>query len=300
MRFRPARTLDELDLRACQCSFCRRHGARTVSDAEGSLELTVLRSQDMTRLRFATRTADFLICRTCGVYVAAVLVGPDPRATLNVNALDVPDPREARPVSYDGESAAERRERRRVRWTPLRETIVARDAPNPGPRGARAESTYTGSCLCGSIRYEISGELGDFGYCHCTSCRKASGSAHSANSPVDRSDFRLLGGAWTLREYESSPGKIRAFCGGCGSPIFAYLDSSPEVIRVRLGTLDTFATQWPLIRHARVERAWFPQRTPVWIAQGVTPVPDLSLTVSGHAAEGQIRWTAREGTTRHR
>ncbi len=239
VRFRPARTLDELDLRACQCSFCRRHGARTVSDAEGSLELTVLRSQDLTRLRFATRTADFLICRTCGVYVAAVLVGSDPRAALNVNALDAPDPREARPVRYDGESAAERRERRRVRWTPLRETTVARDVRDPGPRGARAEATYTGSCLCGSIRYEISGELGDFGYCHCTSCRKASGSAHSANSPVDRSDFRLLGGASTLREYESSPGKIRAFCEGCGSPILAYLESSPEVIRIRLGTLDT-------------------------------------------------------------
>ena len=126
VRFRPDRTLDELDLRACQCSFCRRHGARTVSDAEGSLELTVLRSQDLTRLRFATRTADFLICRTCGVYVAAVLVGSDPRATLNVNALDALDLREARPVSYYGESAAERRERRRVCWTPLRETTVAR------------------------------------------------------------------------------------------------------------------------------------------------------------------------------
>ncbi|HEX6764781.1 MAG TPA: GFA family protein, partial [Polyangiaceae bacterium] len=77
--------------------------------------------------------------------------------------------------------------------------------------------------MCRSITYEISGELGDFGYCHCRSCRKASGSAHGANAPVERADFRLLTGAETLREYESSPGKFRAFCGKCGSPIYAYL-----------------------------------------------------------------------------
>ncbi len=98
---------------------------------------------------------------------------------------------------------------------------------------------YKGSCLCGSIRYEITGELGDYGYCHCKSCRKASGTAHAANSPVDRINFHLLSGTETLREYQSSPGKFRCFCSTCGSPIFAYLASSPEVIRIRLGSLDT-------------------------------------------------------------
>jgi hypothetical protein len=54
---------------------------------------------------------------------------------------------------------------------------------------------YTGSCLCGNVRYELTAELGDFGYCHCTSCRKASGSAHAANAPISRAHFRLLGDA---------------------------------------------------------------------------------------------------------
>ena len=103
---------------------------------------------------------------------------------------------------------------------------------------------YQGSCLCRSVRYEITGALGDFGYCHCTSCRKASGAGHGANAPVDRQDFRLLGGGETLREYESSPGKRRVFCARCGSPIYAYLTASPEVLRLRLGSLDTpFAGQ---------------------------------------------------------
>ena len=97
---------------------------------------------------------------------------------------------------------------------------------------------HEGSCLCGAVRYRIAGELGEFGYCHCRSCRKASGSAHAANAPVERSRFQLLASD-TLREYESSPGKLRAFCARCGSPILAWLRSRPEVVRVRLGSLDT-------------------------------------------------------------
>src|SRR6266704_330562 len=97
---------------------------------------------------------------------------------------------------------------------------------------------YKGSCLCSKVRYEIAGEIGEFGYCHCTSCRKASGTAHAANAPVQRSDFRLTSGAEDLREFESSPGKVRVFCGRCGSPIYAFLRADTEVIRIRLGTLD--------------------------------------------------------------
>lgn len=105
---------------------------------------------------------------------------------------------------------------------------------------------HAGSCLCGNVRYEIDGELSDFGHCHCRSCRKASGSAFGANAGVDRSAFRLLSGADTLREFESSPGKLRVFCARCGSPIYASLTKSPDVLRIRLGSLDT-----PLAARAR-------------------------------------------------
>jgi hypothetical protein len=98
---------------------------------------------------------------------------------------------------------------------------------------------HAGSCLCGNIKYEVHGELSDFGHCHCRSCRKTSGSAFGANVGVDRTAFRLLSGADTLREFESSPGKLRVFCSRCGSPIYAYLAKSPDVLRVRLGSLDT-------------------------------------------------------------
>jgi hypothetical protein len=98
---------------------------------------------------------------------------------------------------------------------------------------------HKGSCLCGSIRYELTAELGDFGHCHCQSCRKASGTAYGSNAPVERAHFHLLGDAGTLREFESSPGKFRVFCSRCGSPIYAYVAATRDILRIRLGSLDT-------------------------------------------------------------
>jgi hypothetical protein len=62
---------------------------------------------------------------------------------------------------------------------------------NIGRELIKGKTMYEGSCLCGSIRYSIASELSDFGYCHCISCRKASGTACAANAGVDRGAFRL-------------------------------------------------------------------------------------------------------------
>lgn len=101
------------------------------------------------------------------------------------------------------------------------------------------EVMHKGSCLCGAIQYRIDGALSEFGYCHCQSCRKASGSAFGANVGVDRKDLQLSDPNAYLKEYESSTGKLRAFCSNCGSPVYAYLESNSGVVRIRLGTLDT-------------------------------------------------------------
>lgn len=98
---------------------------------------------------------------------------------------------------------------------------------------------YEGSCLCQKIRYRLTQEPGEFGYCHCASCRKASGSCHAANAPVKREHFHLLEGAALLREFESSPGMFRAFCSNCGSPIYAFRAERPKLLGIRLGSLDT-------------------------------------------------------------
>jgi len=106
--------------RACRCGFCRRHGARTVSDPAGAAELAL--SAGTIRYRFGTGTTDFLICGVCGVYVgAAVELDGRHYATLNLNAFDDPHlDLMAAPVFYDGEGAAKKADRRRSNWTPAR------------------------------------------------------------------------------------------------------------------------------------------------------------------------------------
>lgn len=102
-----------------------------------------------------------------------------------------------------------------------------------------ADVLYRGSCMCGSIRFEIEAPLGPFGFCHCNTCRKASGTAFTANSSVPRDKVRFLNGEGTIRRYESSPGTFRCFCSNCGSPVYKESPSKPGVIRIRLGLLDT-------------------------------------------------------------
>ncbi len=97
---------------------------------------------------------------------------------------------------------------------------------------------YTGSCLCGGVKFSINAELAPIQICHCSQCRKAQGGAFATNTPVATSDFQLHSGADLLTEYESSPGKRRFFCRQCGSPIYSSRDSLANVIRIRAGLLD--------------------------------------------------------------
>lgn len=85
--FETQKTPQELGVRTCQCVFCRRHGAVNISDPEGQITIGAA-PVDLTRYRFALRTADFLICSHCGVYVAAVIgEGDKIYATINVVGL---------------------------------------------------------------------------------------------------------------------------------------------------------------------------------------------------------------------
>ena len=107
----------DLPVRACQCGFCRAHGARTAADPNGRLRF----GGPLRRYRFGLRTADFLLCPECGVYLGALYTDSDGAwATLNVNCLDERAlfAAEAAPVSYEGEGAADRVARRKARWTP--------------------------------------------------------------------------------------------------------------------------------------------------------------------------------------
>lgn len=108
-------------IRACQCSFCRAHGARSTSDPQGTVTFQVGQPDRLRRYRFGYGVTEFLICARCGVYIGALAeISGSLFAIINTNALLTPPAglKDALPVSYEGESAARRAERRRDRWTP--------------------------------------------------------------------------------------------------------------------------------------------------------------------------------------
>lgn len=112
----------EWSVRACQCRFCRMHDALSTSDPEGELQFHFDDAGGLQRYRFGLRTADFLLCRDCGVYIGAVIeTGGRRFGIVNTHALDEPPAGIAGvgTVSYDDEDVAGRIERRAERWTPV-------------------------------------------------------------------------------------------------------------------------------------------------------------------------------------
>lgn len=97
---------------------------------------------------------------------------------------------------------------------------------------------HTGSCLCGGVTYVVQGDLPLIQVCHCKQCRKANGSAFACAIPIDSANFTLQSGGDLLKSYESTPGKLRKFCGRCGSPIYSQRTAMPDKLRLRAGVLD--------------------------------------------------------------
>ncbi|RVU38505.1 GFA family protein [Hwanghaeella grinnelliae] len=94
---------------------------------------------------------------------------------------------------------------------------------------------HKGSCLCGGVRYTITGPLGGVTACHCRQCQKQTG-LHFASIGVAFDDFRWDSEA-TLRRYRSSEKAERGFCCTCGSVLF-WRNVMHDEIWITAGTLD--------------------------------------------------------------
>ena len=117
---RTPKTAKQLGARSCQCSFCKAHGASWTSDPSGSLEITIP-SEKVSRYTFGTGTAEFLVCATCGVVPAVTWKnGEKLLAVARVNCLAEAEQLLAhtKPIDFDGETTANRLERRARGWTP--------------------------------------------------------------------------------------------------------------------------------------------------------------------------------------
>lgn len=99
--------------------------------------------------------------------------------------------------------------------------------------------TITGSCLCGSIGFELEPPFAAFRYCHCSRCQKASGSAHASNAFVPTKQFRWTSGENLIKRFDLSGAERFAvcFCPQCGTRM-PHAVKSTENMLIPAGVLD--------------------------------------------------------------
>lgn len=101
-----------------------------------------------------------------------------------------------------------------------------------------------GGCLCGAVRYRLTAEPFDAGWCHCRTCQLNSGSPAMAFASVPVENYLVEQGADTIRRYQSSDNAERWFCGKCGTPLlFRELDGATHDFSI--ATLDRPETVEP-------------------------------------------------------
>jgi hypothetical protein len=105
---------------------------------------------------------------------------------------------------------------------------------------------YQGKCLCGAVSIKINGNISDIIHCHCSLCRKNSGSAFATNGFINTAEFEITSGADILSIFSFKPGRNRHFCSACGSPVFSSNDQDKTRLRIRLGILDSDIVERPL------------------------------------------------------
>jgi hypothetical protein len=122
-------------------------------------------------------------------------------------------------------------------------------------RSSVTRTSLTGGCLCGSVRYESAAPVSEATFCHCQSCRRASGAVALPWVTVPRTALRW-NGRNTPASYASSPGVTRHFCAGCGTPLAYANDASPTTLDLTIGSLDLPQA------HAPVDHIWMEDALP--------------------------------------
>ena len=99
--------------------------------------------------------------------------------------------------------------------------------------------TRQGGCLCGQVRYEVTGDPLAVVLCHCTNCQKQSGSAFSINMIGVSDQIKLQGKLATYADKSDSGDPVnRNFCKTCGSPIYSEILAQGNLIALKVGSLD--------------------------------------------------------------
>lgn len=129
-----------------------------------------------------------------------------------------------------------------------------------------AMANMTGSCECGNVHYQVTGDPVVTVACHCNDCRKLSGSAFGTVIVINADDLALTGDLkmWE-KPADSGRRKQLFFCPRCGNRIYHQDPDAPELVRIRSGTLDLAELPEPQVHvYAARKQSW------VNFAEGVT------------------------------
>ena len=96
--------------------------------------------------------------------------------------------------------------------------------------------SLTAACICGATRYDYHGPVEEIALCSCSQCRRANGGAFNV-ALLARAEDVEFSARDQLKEFASSPGKYRGFCGQCGAPVYSRRDDLPGVLRLRAGLI---------------------------------------------------------------
>lgn len=106
-------------------------------------------------------------------------------------------------------------------------------------QGMGMQKLSTGQCLCGTVKFRVSGEFENFFLCHCARCRKDSGSAHSANLFSSKATITWLSGEESKKEFQLSGSQhVKCFCLDCGSAL-PFSQENNRMLVVPAGSLDS-------------------------------------------------------------
>jgi len=113
-----------------------------------------------------------------------------------------------------------------------------------------SEVTLQGGCLCGAVRYEATGKPVRFYHCHCSRCRKSSGTGHATNLFLEQAQLVFTSGQDVVQRYKIPEAErfTRQFCSNCGSSVARIVPELNSVI-IPAGSLDS---EPPMMPQARI------------------------------------------------
>ena len=128
-----------------------------------------------------------------------------------------------------------------------------------------------GACHCGRITFTAEVDPARVSVCHCTDCQAFSGAPFRATVPAAIESFHLRGEPKRyIKTADSGARRVQAFCGDCGTPLFATAPEGATQVNIRLGCVQQRAELAPL------KQIWQRSAMP-WIAS----VPDLPASPRG-------------------